>query len=328
MVQTIAPHLYRIPVQLPRNPLRELNSYLIQDGDNSLLIDTGFRMDECRAGLLAGLAELGQDPARLDILLTHLHSDHAGLAPDLIGPGRTIYIGAVDRPGVEDGDAARAFWDAMAEEFLAAGTPPALLRDMMAANPAVAGAPRYGCTQYASLQDGDVLRRGGYTLRCLHTPGHTPGHLCLWDEEHKRMFTGDHVLFDITPNITNWLGVPDALGDYLASLRRVRTFAVETALPAHRGTGDFHQRVDALLAHHEGRLDEAASILCRTPGSTIYDIAGQMTWSIRAKSWAEFPPAQKIFAVGECRAHLDHLEARGRVQKETDPEGIWHYTAL
>ena len=73
MVTQVAPNLYRIPVPLPGNPLRNLNAYLIR-GDRNLLVDTGFRQEECRTALKAGLAELGVDMANTDIFLTHLHS--------------------------------------------------------------------------------------------------------------------------------------------------------------------------------------------------------------------------------------------------------------
>lgn len=70
---------------LPGNPLKNLNAYLIQ-GPRNLLVDTGFRQEECRTALTAGLAELGVDMASTDIFLTHLHSDHAGLASRIALP--------------------------------------------------------------------------------------------------------------------------------------------------------------------------------------------------------------------------------------------------
>lgn len=82
LVEQVADGIWRIGVELPQNPLRELNSYLIKGKENErdLLIDTGFRREECREALFAGLRALGSSPDRLDILLTHLHSDHTGLA--------------------------------------------------------------------------------------------------------------------------------------------------------------------------------------------------------------------------------------------------------
>ena len=116
---------------------------------------------------------------------------------------------------------------------------------------------------------------GGYTLKAVLTPGHTPAHMCFWMEETKTMFTGDHVLFDISPNITLWQEVDDSLGDYLESLKKIDKYDVKLALPGHRESGDFHARIVDLLEHHEKRLEECLDVVCSNPDMTIYDIAGK-----------------------------------------------------
>ena len=67
MTECISEGLYRIPVPLPGNPLRELNSYLLRGRERSLLIDTGFRQEEGRRALFAGLAELDVDEERVPV---------------------------------------------------------------------------------------------------------------------------------------------------------------------------------------------------------------------------------------------------------------------
>ena len=138
------------------------------------------------------------------------------------------------------------------------------------------------------------------------------------------MFSGDHILFDITPNITEWSGVEDSLGNYIESLKRAKTYDVKLTLPGHRKTGDYSERIDKLLLHHERRIAEAFGILKENPGMVAYDIAGKMTWKIKANSWDEFPIVQKWFAVGECLSHLDHLRKNGKVRKELE-NGLWRY---
>ena len=323
-VEQAAKNIFRIPVALPGNPLKELNSYLITDAERCLLVDTGFRLEACRDALLDGLRQLGIAPDSVDIFLTHLHADHSGLAPEIIGPGRRIYISETDGrmlsriPPKNDnapGEHANR-WSRIKERDILAGMPPEIVNNIEAISPAIANAPPGGA-EYTMLKNGDSLRAGGYTLRCILTPGHTPGHMCLWDETHGLMFTGDHVLFDITPNITAWPEVDDSLGDYLDSLRYIRGYPVKTPLPGHRKPGDFHERIDELFKHHSTRLAEVENIVRTCPGLTAYDIAGRMNWKIRAKNWNEFPAAQKIFAVGECLSHLDYLLKRGIIKRET-----------
>ena len=191
-------------------------------------------------------------------------------------------------------------------------------------NPAVTMAPPV-TDNYKSLFDGDVITCGGYRLRCIQVPGHTPGQMCYWLEEEGAMLLGDHVLFDITPNITNWEGVDDSLGNYLDSLRAIRAYDVALPLPGHRGRGAFRARIDDLLAHHEHRLAEALEVVKKYPGNTAYFLAGHMTWKIRANSWEEFPLAQKWFAVGECASHMDYLKRRDLIREEPDGEGLLRY---
>ncbi len=112
----------------------------------------------------------------------------------------------------------------------------------------------------------------------------------------------------------------DMLGDYLRSLDKLRALDIRVPLPAHRTTGrvPIGQRIDELFVHHDVRLREAESLVRSGPGQTAYEIAGQMRWSIKAKDWADFPPGQKWFAMGEALAHLDRLRIEGRVRRERD----------
>jgi glyoxylase-like metal-dependent hydrolase (beta-lactamase superfamily II) len=304
--------IYRIPVPLPGNPLKELNGYLLRGRESDLLIDLGFRMPECREALMAGLSELGSSPERVDVLLTHLHSDHSGLADEFGENGRRVYMTGTDIDylrGIRSGTISRK----TRARFVSEGFPEDVLAEVENANPAWKCAPRRHEGRFHALRDGDVIAVGDYRLRTVLTPGHTPGNAMFWLEEQKLMFTGDHVLFDITPNITSWTGIEDALGDYLESLRKSRAFPVEIALPGHRKPGPYHERIDRLLAHHERRLAEARGVIGDQPGLTAYEIASFMKWKIRADDWQSFPPVQKWFAVGECLSHLDYLRLRGEI---------------
>lgn len=168
---------------------------------------------------------------------------------------------------------------------------------------------------------------GGRWLQCILTPGHTPGHLCLYEPEQQCLFAGDHVLFHITPNICRWSGVEDSLGNYLASLRKVRDLPAELLLPAHRAeTGSLAARVDELTAHHARRVENALETIGREPGLTAYEIAGRMAWSIQCRGWTDFPLPQQFFAVGEAMAHLDYLTARGRAVRWWDGTHYRYFT--
>lgn len=79
------------------------------------------------------------------------------------------------------------------------------------------------------LKDGDVIDIGGRSIQVLHTPGHSPGHMCFWEKGRGYLFTGDLVykdtLFAYYPSTD-----PEA---YLASLEKVSALPVKRVFPAH-----------------------------------------------------------------------------------------------
>ena len=315
-IEQVADNIYTFPIVLPNNPLKWLNCYVVSSGGRNLLIDTGFNRPECREALLDGMRQLGLTADNTDIFLTHLHSDHTGNAAYLAGEGFSVMMGRTDHrvvtmPQSEKHRETHA-------RFLREGMPKEDLALWSAKSPAIKFAP--GAFPARELD-------GGYELRCLATPGHTPGHLCLFDEKRKLIFLGDHVLFDISPNICAWNGVPDSLGDYLRSLELMKSLDIETALPAHRARGELTlgERAQQLIEHHRLRLNEAERLVHENPGVTAYELAGLMTWRIRAKNWADFPPSQKGFAFGETLAHLDTLLASGAIERLFGENGIVTY---
>lgn len=321
MAQQIENGLWKLYIPLEGNPLKNLNSYLIR-GERSLLIDTGFRWESCRSAMERELAETNINQDRIDIFVTHLHSDHAGLTPALLRPGCRAYISRIDGAGLVDHQD-DGTWKRIYAAYVKEGFSPEEMEALWDSNPARSAAPDR-LDSYTYLEDGDLLPYGG-GLRCILTPGHTPGHMCLYDEARRWFFSGDHILFHITPNICRWEALPDALGSYLESLQKVQDLPVNLLLPAHREeTGSLAARVDELTAHHRRRIEAACEAVQEEAGLTAYEIAGRMRWNIRSRSWAEFPLTQKFFAVGEALAHLDYLERRGRVERR-ESEGKCRY---
>ena len=321
MPEEIMKNLYRLQIHLPNSPLKNLNCYVIKGEARNILIDTGFKHPECKEELLNGLDELNIDMANTDIILTHLHSDHTGLAPEIVVPGTRVFISRGEIPWMF-GQTRRDMWAKDNIKLARSGFSKETLENSLknASSRSLASNPEF--EDYLPIDDGDEFSCGGYTLKAVLTPGHTPAHMCFWMAEQKTMFTGDHVLFDISPNITLWNNVEDSLGDYLASLKKIDEYDVRLALPGHREIGNFHERIAQLLDHHEMRLEECYKAVLNNPDLSIYDITGKMTWKIRCNSWEDFPINQKWFAVGECHSHLRHLEKRGRVKADNSKEII------
>ena len=325
MYTQIEGNIYTIPVPLPGNPLKCLNSYVIKDDARSLVIDTGFRMPECLEALQTGLDELDIDMERADIFLTHMHADHSGLVSDIAGANTKVFISRTDGERMlrrlEHPDAVRV------EEYVGDGFSDEEISHFNDA-PSMKYTPNRAIP-FTYVGDGDILSYGGRRLEVISTPGHTPGHLCLYDKDAKAMFLGDHVLFDITPNITTWPAFDDPLGHYVHSLMDVSIYDVRLPLPAHRGVhGTMAERIGTIIEHHGARIREMLDIMDANPGLTAYDLSGKMSWRVhgRSNSWADFPLSQKWFAVGETAAHLEYLMKRGRARREFNGR-VWHYFA-
>lgn len=318
------PDIFIIPVPLPNNPLRNLNCYVLRDGDDALVIDTGFNMVECMDALSAGLKELGVDMGQATLFLTHLHSDHVGLAAHIIQPGTRVLMGELDY-GYMRGFDKQNSWSRLEELFCREGLPREEIELQRRVNPARAYAPERSFDA-ETVTDGFIFQIGSYHLRCVWTPGHTPGHMCLYLEEEKILFSGDHILFDITPNITMWPGIRDSLGNYLESLKRVSALEIRAALPAHRHSGqDAYARIRDIQEHHDRRLNQILDILREEPGLDACGIGSRMTWSMRGKNWSEFPIQQKWFAIGETISHLDYLLCRKQLVRREAPDHISYF---
>ena len=309
-----SPSIYKLYIPLTGNALKNLNCYVLIDQGESLVIDTGFRNSECKAALMSGLAQLGVSPEHTKLFVTHLHSDHCGMAEYFDYPDTTIYMGGAEYEYllyvlecIPDNSMHR-----FSAPQLAGGFPEEYLRAASESNPAriFMSSRAFPVTK---VSDGDELRVGSVRLEVVSVPGHTPGQMILYLPEEKILFSADHVLFDITPNITCWSGVRDPLGQYLQSLDKILTYDVVTVFPGHRNLSNktLEQRVQEIKDHHERRLDEIRSVLRRYPGANAYEVASHLTWSLHGATWETAPKAQQWFAVGETIAHLDYLRERG-----------------
>jgi glyoxylase-like metal-dependent hydrolase (beta-lactamase superfamily II) len=307
--------IFQIKVPLPNNPLKSLNSYLIlpseaQPNGRALLIDTGFDHPEARSAILEQIDALGLSLNQIDLLATHLHSDHSGQISYLKTDNSQCYASQIDGPLINE-MTKESYW----QEFLKLYTMIGLDEDGIDyfEHPGYKYCPKTPI-DFIYLKEGQVLSYGDFNFTIIEVPGHTPGQIVLMDLEKSILISADHILDQITPNISFWgFEHGDSLGIYLKSLDKIRAYQPRIALPAHRNViTDVNGRIDALIQHHEERLAEVYEILMRSGEPvTARNVAVHMHWSVRQSVFAEFPSPQKWFASAEAMAHLLHLEARG-----------------
>jgi glyoxylase-like metal-dependent hydrolase (beta-lactamase superfamily II) len=135
------------------------------------------------------------------------------------------------------------------------------------------------------------------------------------------------VLPTITPSIGFTMPpVPQPLGDFMASLTKVRSLPDLTILPAHGPVApSSHTRVDELLEHHAERLDAAAAQV-RAGRDTAFEAAAAMPWTRRRRALGDLDAFSRMLAVLEIEAHLDVLADRG-VLDVHDENGVRRYAA-
>lgn len=314
-------------IPLPDNPLKAINNYLVLSKGESLTVDTAFNRPICRDRMEGILREKGVDPSRHRLFLTHLHSDHTGLAALFADRGTEVLMGKADGDYVNRSvDPQGPVWKEVVDEAVREG----LAQDRLALedHPGYAYRLERGFP-FTPVEPGEVIPVGDYRFELVALPGHTPGQMGLYDRDHKILFCGDHILGKITPNIASWgPGFPDPLGVYFDSLRRVYDMDVDLLLSSHRHlVKDHRRRIRTLFHHHDIRLKEALAAVIKEGPVSCRDVVQAMHWDIRSKSWADFPPSQKWFAAGEAHAHLDRLEVMGLVTKEEGEGGVFLYRA-
>ncbi len=322
MAKEIYKNIYLHEIPLPKNPLRAINCYIITSEDRNLIIDTGFNIEPCKESMMKALDELNLKADQTDVLITHLHSDHCGLASFLSEAGMDIYAGKVDGIFMNE-MTTEAYWDT----FKKYAQMYDLDRDHVDGNdhPGYKFCPKE-LMDFKLLEEGNIINLGDYRFEVVDVPGHTPGHIALYERKHKLMFCGDHILDQITPNIAFWGYGQDMLQVYFDSLNKVAGYEIEYLFPAHRNIiKDYKKRIQELLKHHDNRLEEILNIISDKEIS-VRDVAAQMKWELKYSNWTEFPNAQKWFASSEAMAHLEHLACTDKVDKQIK-DGIFYFKA-
>lgn len=323
-VEQVRPGLWSIPVPIPDNPLRYTLVYALAVSAGVAVVDPGWECEPAWQALVAGLHSVGYAASDVRaVLVTHMHPDHFGLAQRL----RTVSGAWI---GMDHRDAALVAEQTAAEadELMAAG------RHQLAwaGSPArvVATQRDFPFTRFPARHGPEVLITDdgrvdlpGWNLQAIWTPGHTPGHLCFYEHTYRLLFSGDHVLPRISPNISLMpVQSLDPLGEYVESLRLIADFAPDEVLPAHefrfRGLGE---RVLDLLAHHQERLAEVEQTVSKCPGGTCWEITRRLTWSRPVHTLSD---DLTRFAVRETLAHLVRLERRGVLRPSRDPVARWY----
>ncbi len=320
------PEIHRLPLPTPF-PVGPVNTYVLPERPVTL-VDPGPVWDPAREALLAGLAHLGLALKDIDlIVITPPHIDHYGLANEVAAASGAVVAAhpdAAPRLAVGLAGMTREGRGVLEELLTLAGAPETFGEDLLG-QWTLAAAFAHPVRVDRFLPDGEVLEGGGVRWTAVHTPGHSPGSVCLYEPAGGRLVSGDHLLFHITSNAIIEFEVPRdrapaggpaerlrSLEIYIGALRRLETLDVSEVLPGHgEPFGGHREVITGRLGHYETRKAEVLAALDGLGPSPAFRLA-EALFPDEAGAMGRF------LALSEILGHLDLLETEGRVVRQRD----------
>jgi glyoxylase-like metal-dependent hydrolase (beta-lactamase superfamily II) len=222
----LRPDIYQIRVERPGSHV-----YLIKGRVKNVLIDTGIAANF--EDLKHCLAEVGLEPQNIHfIILTHEHFDHVGASSFFFETAvLAAHRLAANKIELQDEFVMMSrYFDRQAKPFHA---------DIC-------------------LEGETIIDLGNYRLRTIHTPGHTSGCICLYEPDHKLLFTGDTVLAD---GVLSGVFASGSISDYLLSLQSLSDLKLEHLYPGHgKISAKPHDDLQKAIAEAKALLEESKAL--------------------------------------------------------------------
>jgi glyoxylase-like metal-dependent hydrolase (beta-lactamase superfamily II) len=313
-----SPERIILPTPFPVGPV---NVYLLPSQPLTL-VDTGPDTPEARSALTAALNKAGFAPRDIEqVVVTHAHSDHSGLASWFREMGAEVLLHPLEAEKLSGMD----FWPVLIDNLQRLGVPDKLLTAYSLPR---RESYRGGClTDCCLLQEGDLLKYSGYRLSVLAVPGHCGGHLALYQEESGVLLAGDALLKRISPNPMAEVHPArpgersGSLAQYLATLDKLGKLAFKLVLTGHgEALEEPAQRILEIKNHHRQRLQYIREMVRAYGPCTAFELAGRLYG--RLSGW------DILLAVSEVSAHLDWLTAHGALTETTSSGGRLTYNII
>jgi glyoxylase-like metal-dependent hydrolase (beta-lactamase superfamily II) len=327
-MKEVFPGLYQITISLSGFAPGGVNLYLIRDGSSYATVDTGWESTSSVNLLEAQLAEAGiRFPDIKRAIVTHCHSDHMGMMSKLKRANNaTTYLhrNEIDLIKVRY-NKENSYWPITDKFILSHGVPPSELPP-----------PDFDMPTLTSVVPPDILLKGGeeisvgeYTLRVINTPGHTPGHISLYEPHQKFLISGDVLLPTIATNAaTHVLQMPNSLQKYLNSLNTLRGLDIELVLPGHEYPFSNHRkRIEELFEHYRQKREGVLRVFNGSESpKTAYDVSRLLSWTPHAKSysWDKLNGWDRRLAMLQTIAHLEELAGSQKLTRFSQNGKIYY----
>jgi len=293
-----------------------VNVFLFADGEEFDLLDCGMNSQDSLDLIRSSLAELGGKRLR-KLVVTHIHPDHYGAAGILAGPGvADLYLHRLEVPLVNPRYVELEHLVGEVHRYLLVNGVPADEAEVLSNSQRALSQVVAPAEPSVQLDGAETLVMGRTPMRVEWTPGHSPGHICLYAAESGLLFAGDHMLPELSPNIgLHPQSTPDPLHEYLDGLRRMAAYRPSLILPSHgRPFHDAEGRVEILASHHRRRMQQVTAIVA----------GGELTaWEVALQLWG---PRENLYekrlALQEGLAHLQALAVEGALEKLVSPDSV------
>ena len=302
-MEEVTPHVYSLDVKIDWFPQPfPPNVHLITDGGEGALIDAGFPDDESINTRMEWLRSISGLSLKY-IVITHHHFDHSSGAARLRElTGAKIVMHKDEEPILKRAATQDVPSDMdVPKEHKEWVERTARWRKEAAA----AGADEL-------VADDDTLNIGGLTLRMVHSPGHTAGHLSPFLEEGKVLFAGDNVLGMGTTVVP-----PPPHGDmfdYIASLKKMQSLEAELMCCGHGPlVREPNRKLQELIDHRHEREEQ------------ILALVGEGHDTVKSLVKEIYPELDKRIigmATSQVLSHLSKLEREGRAKTEGEGAGM------
>ncbi len=322
--------VHQIKIPMPQSSLEQINVYIIEGEEGNLLIDTGWNTPEAFDALKGGLRQIGFSFKDIkQIVVTHTHPDHYGAVGRLTQlSGAKLALHEAEIPLI---NSRYVNFDNLLkemEEYLRKnGVPTRELPTLQKASLWVKELV-VPVQPEIILKNGDKLTTGSFELEVLHTPGHSIGHICLYEAQRKLLFSGDHILSEITPHIgLHPQSGDNPLGDFIKSLKEIEELEVNFVFPGHGAAfSGLKQKIWDILYHHEQR-ERAVTKVIQDELKTAYQIANELPWKPEEGgiNFKDLTPWDKRLAILETLAHLQFMISEDKAEKiiENDRVLFW-----